>query len=174
VQMGCQMRCLQGRSPGALCQSRHATTEHHVDALDKGGVDVSRPAQGLQCLGEGGSSPQPDFLLDPQPPASSVALFDLVIEQSCHLPLFPLALRCLDLVSKVSSEGAEVGIEAIAGEDRRQKGGQLLAQAVDEQEGHAVSAWTQVERGNALGERINGDPKPEDVRVAAQQRAQFI
>ncbi len=145
-------------------------TERQVDALDKGSVDASRPAQGLQCLGEGGTSPQPDHLLDPHQSASSVALLDLAIEQSSgHLPLFPLALRRLDPVSKVSSEGVEVGIEAIAGEDRQAAGSQLFAQAVDEQEGHAVGAWTQVESGNALGEGINGDPEPEDLRVAAQQ-----
>ncbi len=56
----------------------------------------------------------------------------------------------------------------------RQKGSQLLAQAVDDEVGHAVGTWTQVEGGNALGERINGHPEPEHLRVVAQPGAQFV
>jgi hypothetical protein len=56
----------------------------------------------------------------------------------------------------------------------RQKGGHLLAQAVDEQLRHLVRSRAQLEHRNTLGERIDGDPEPEDLRVAAQPRAQFI
>jgi hypothetical protein len=56
----------------------------------------------------------------------------------------------------------------------RQKGGQLLAQAVDEQEGHTVGARTELQHGNTCGERIDDDPEPQDLGVAAQPRAQFV
>jgi hypothetical protein len=56
----------------------------------------------------------------------------------------------------------------------KQKGGQLLAQAMDEQLSHAMGARTQLPHGNACGERIDGHPEPQDLGVAAQPRAEFI
>jgi hypothetical protein len=56
----------------------------------------------------------------------------------------------------------------------RQKGGQLLAQAVDEQMSHAMGGWTQQPHGNACGERIDGHPEPQGLCVAAQPRAECI
>ncbi len=56
----------------------------------------------------------------------------------------------------------------------RQKGGQLLAQAVDEQMSHAMGARTQRHHWNACGERIDGHPEPQDLGVAAQPCAEFI
>jgi hypothetical protein len=56
----------------------------------------------------------------------------------------------------------------------RQKGAQLLSQRVDEELGHVLGAGTQLEDGNALAQRINGDPEPQDLGVAAQPRAQFV
>jgi len=56
----------------------------------------------------------------------------------------------------------------------RQKGGQLLAQAVNEQMSHALGVRTQQPHGNACGERIDGHPEPQDLCVAAQPRAEFI
>jgi hypothetical protein len=56
----------------------------------------------------------------------------------------------------------------------RQKGGQLIAQAVDEQLSHQVCPRAQLERRNALGEGIDGHPEPQDLRVAAQACSQFI
>jgi hypothetical protein len=56
----------------------------------------------------------------------------------------------------------------------RQKGGHLLAQAVDEQLRHQVRPRAQLEHWNARGERIDGHPEPENLRVAAQARSQLI
>jgi hypothetical protein len=56
----------------------------------------------------------------------------------------------------------------------RQKGGQLLSQAVDEQLSHQVRPRAQWEHRNALGERIDSHPEPKDLRVAAQACSQFI
>jgi hypothetical protein len=54
------------------------------------------------------------------------------------------------------------------------KGGQLLAQPVDEQLRHLVRSRTQLEHRNALGEWIDGHPEPQNLRVAAQACSQFI
>ena len=56
----------------------------------------------------------------------------------------------------------------------RQTRNQLLAQPVDKQLGHLMRPRTQLEHGNACAEGIDGHPEPEDLRVAAQARAQFI
>jgi hypothetical protein len=45
---------------------------------------------------------------------------------------------------------------------------------VDELLSHLVRPRIQLEHRNALGERINGHPKPEHLRVAAQECSQFI
>ena len=51
---------------------------------------------------------------------SLIVFLDLAIEQACrHLPLFPLAPSFLEPIPKMSGEGVEVRIEAIAGRDRQ-------------------------------------------------------
>ena len=74
----------------------------------------------------------------------------------------------------MSGESVEIGIEAIAGEERHAARSQLLAQAVNEQMSHAMGARTQQQHGHAFGERIDGHPEPQDLCVAAQPRAEFI
>ena len=74
----------------------------------------------------------------------------------------------------MSGEGVEIGIEAVAGKEGQAARNQLLAQAVDEQLGHPVGARTELQHGNACGERIDVDPEPQDLGVAAQPRAEFI
>ncbi len=56
----------------------------------------------------------------------------------------------------------------------RQKGGQLLSQRVDEELGHVLGAGTQREDGNALAQRINGDPEPEHLGGTAQSGSELI
>ena len=56
----------------------------------------------------------------------------------------------------------------------KQKGGQLLAQPVDEQLRHLVRSRAQLEHRNALGEGIDSHPEPEHLGVTAHARAQFV
>ncbi len=56
----------------------------------------------------------------------------------------------------------------------KQKGGQLLAQPVDEQLRHLVRSRTQLEHRNARGEGIDSHPEPEHLGVTAQARAKFV
>jgi hypothetical protein len=56
----------------------------------------------------------------------------------------------------------------------KQKGGQLLAQAVDDELRHLVRPRTQLEHRNALSEGIDSHPEPEHLGVTTQARSQFI
>jgi hypothetical protein len=114
------MGSLQRSGPGASCQGCHTTTQREIDPLDKGCVHSSRKAQSLQGLCEGGGCSQADHLSDSHQLAPLIAFLDLAIEQACrHLPLFPPAPSFLEPIPKMSGEGVEVRIEAIAGEDRQ-------------------------------------------------------
>jgi hypothetical protein len=56
----------------------------------------------------------------------------------------------------------------------RQKGGQELSQGVDEQVRGMLCTWTQVEHGNNLGARVDGQPQPQHLCCAAQPGSQFV
>jgi hypothetical protein len=56
----------------------------------------------------------------------------------------------------------------------RQKGGQDLSQGVDEQMRHVLRAGTQMEGGKNLRARVDGQPQPEHVLIAAEPGAQFV
>jgi hypothetical protein len=56
----------------------------------------------------------------------------------------------------------------------RQKGGQDLSQGVDEQMCHILGAGAKLEDGEKLRARVDGQPQPEHVSIAAQPGAQFV
>jgi len=52
-----------------------------------------------------------------------------------------------------------------------QKGGQDLSQRMDHRMRHILRAQTQMEHGNNLGARIDGEPEPQDLLGVAQSGA---
>jgi len=56
----------------------------------------------------------------------------------------------------------------------RQKGGQDLAERVDEQMGHVLCSGAELKHGKNLREGINGQPEPQHLLRAAQLGSQFI
>ena len=71
-------------------------------------------------------------------------------------------------------ERIEIHIQAITGEEWKATRGQTLSQGVDEQVGHVLCAWTELEDGKNLGERIDGQPQPEYLCGAAQPGSDFV
>ncbi len=74
----------------------------------------------------------------------------------------------------MSGQRIKIGIQAIVREERKIPRSQEGTQAVDQQVRHVMSARTQLEDGNTLGQRINGHPKPQHLRMAAQARVHLI
>jgi hypothetical protein len=56
----------------------------------------------------------------------------------------------------------------------RPKGGQELSQGVDNPMCHVLRAGTEMEHGYKLRARIDGQPQPEHLLIAAQPGAQFV
>ena len=71
-------------------------------------------------------------------------------------------------------ERIEIHIQTITGEEWKATRGQMLSQGVDEQVGHVLCAWTELEDGKNLGERIDGQPQPEHLCGAAQPGSDFV
>jgi len=74
----------------------------------------------------------------------------------------------------VGGEGIEVQVQAITGEKRDAVRGQDLSQRVDEPMSHGLAARAELKHRNNLGERIDGQPEPENLVGSAQPGAQFI
>jgi hypothetical protein len=74
----------------------------------------------------------------------------------------------------MSGQRIKIGVEPIAREDRQAPRSQDGTQAVNQQVGHLVRPWTQLEDRNAFGERIQGDPQPEHLGTMAQACAYFV
>ena len=65
-------------------------------------------------------------------------------------------------------------IEAVTGKERDATRSQALAERVDEQVRRMLGAGTQMQHGQKLGARIDGQPQPKHLSGTAQPGAQFI
>jgi len=61
----------------------------------------------------------------------------------------------------MSCQGIEIEIEPVTGEERQAAGSQALSERVDEQMRHVLCSGTKLKHRQNLGERIDGQPKPE-------------
>jgi hypothetical protein len=114
---------------------------------------------------------------DPHQLAPSVTFLYLAVHQARrYLPstCLPPSMPHLKPVSKMSRQGIEVQIEAITGEERQTVIGQEPSQGVDEQVCHVLCAGTQMEHGQNLGARVDGQPEPQHLCGAAQPGAQLV
>ena len=74
----------------------------------------------------------------------------------------------------MGGEGIEVEVEPITGEQRDAAWGQHLSQGVYYRMGHVLGAGTQLEHWQYLRARIDDQPEPLHLCMAAQPRAQFV
>lgn len=89
-------------------------------------------------------------MLDAHQLAPLIDFLHLAIDRLCrHLPLPPLPPSTTHLapVSKMGRQRIEIHIQAITGEEWEATRGQELSQGVDEQMGHVLCAWTELEDG---------------------------
>ncbi len=170
LQVGQQLWGLLGGSPGATRQCCHPVTDGQIDPLDESGIQPSREAQFLQGDCESSLYPQTHYVRDSHQLAPPVAFFQLAIDQARrYLPLayMPPSLNHLKPVSKMGREGIEVQIEAITGEERQTARGQDLSQGVDDRMRCVLRAWAQMEHGQKLCARVDGQPEPQHLFGAA-------
>ena len=67
----------------------------------------------------------------------------------------------------MSRQRIEVEIEPITDKEREAARGQALSERVDEQMRHVLRAGAELKHGKNLGERIDGQPQPENLFSAA-------
>src|SRR5262249_45292099 len=77
-------------------------------------------------------------------------------------------------LAKVGSEGIEVEVEPVTGKERKTARGQALSESVDERMCHVLRAGTEFKHRKKLRARIDGQPEPEHLCVAAHPAAQFV
>ena len=68
----------------------------------------------------------------------------------------------------MSRQRIEVEVKPVTGEEREAAWGQHLSQGVNHRMGHVLGTGTQLEDGQKLGARIDDQPKPLHLRMAAQ------
>ena len=74
----------------------------------------------------------------------------------------------------MSGERIEIEIEPVTGKEREATRSQALSEGVDEKMSHGLCSRTKLKHQKNLGERINGQPQPQHLLVAAQPRSQFV
>src|ERR1700687_4220995 len=109
--------------------------------------------------------------------APPVALFHLAVDQAHrHLPSKDFAPSPMHLVpvSKMGCECIEIEIEPITGKEWETARGQELSQGMDEYMSRLLCTRTKLKHRDDLGEGINGQPQPEDLRCLAQPGSEFV
>ena len=71
-------------------------------------------------------------------------------------------------------EGIKVEIEAITGEEWEATRSEDLSQGVDQQVCHLLGTGTQMEHGQKLRARVDGQPEPQHLCVGAEPCAQLV
>jgi hypothetical protein len=74
----------------------------------------------------------------------------------------------------MSSQGIEVEIEPVTGEEREATRSQALSERMDEYMRHGLCSGAKLKHRKNLGEGIDGQPEPEYLFGAAEPRAQFV
>ena len=114
---------------------------------------------------------------DPNQLAPPVALFHLAVDQPrCYLPLAHVAPSAnhLDPLTKVGCERIKVEIESVTGKERQAARRQDLSQGVDQAMSQVLGAGTKPKHRQNLGARIDGQPEPQHLRMAAQPGSDFV
>ncbi len=107
--------------------------------------------------------------------AASIHLLHLRVQQpSCDLPLLLSSPHAIDPLPKVRCQRIKIEPESIAHEQWKAAGSQPLPQFVDKHVRGRLGSCAEVQDGNQLTHRIDGDPEPEDLCPAPQARPQFV
>src|SRR5579863_205363 len=109
--------------------------------------------------------------------APPVAFFHLPVDEPRrHLPQThcPPSTTSYEPVSEMGCQRIEVRIEPITGEEWNAARCQELSQRMDDSMGHVLCTGAELKHWQNLGARVDRQPKPLHLRMAAQPRAQFV
>src|SRR5947209_19436552 len=109
--------------------------------------------------------------------APPVAFFHLAVDQTwLHPPPAHSApaLTHLEPLPKMSGQCIKVQIQAIAREEWNAARSHELSQGMDDAMGHVLCSGAELKHRKNYGARINAQPEPLHLPMAAQPRAQFV
>ena len=177
LQMGQEVWGLLRSGPGPSCERCHPMTDGQIHPRNESGVESSGKTQSRPRAIEIRLCPEPHHRRDVHQPAPLVMFLHLPVDQiHCYLPSkgFASTTPHSSPVSKMGGERIEVHIEAITRENWEAARRQDLSQGVNDTMRRALRARTKLKDRKNLGERINGQPEPQDLLGVAQPGAEFV
>lgn len=152
-------------------------TDRQIHPFNKSRVQSSSEAHLLQSDLESSPCSKAHDVRHPHQLAPLVAFLHLAVEQSfCHLPpeYFPPSASHLEPVSKMGRERIEVQIEPITGEKGDATRCEDVPQGVNDGMCRQLCTWSHMQGRKNFRARIDGQPEPEYLPLAAEPCAQFI
>jgi len=146
-----------------------------LDALDKGGVQLSAQAQPSECRVERRARRAAQHVRDPHQPSPSIAFLDLTIDQLRRYlpPPRPSSDPCHPL-PEMGRQGLEIEVQSVAREHGEAAARQPPMQLVNHRMGGGLGSRAQVQHHHDFGQRIESQPEPQHMRPGAKPGPQFV